>query len=130
MTRSLAATSSLRLATLSRSVGFGGIPASDWQTRTIPPPWKPTTSASPAPLPFRCIRYGLVGAGEIIGELSLIDQPRSASAIALCDSTFRYVTRQAFPLGIGERVVRSRRRPPSEKGVTSVGESSRARHVA
>src|SRR5262249_2914589 len=39
----------------------------------------------------------LVGAGEIIGELCLIDhQPRSASAIALCDSTFRRVTRQAF----------------------------------
>src|SRR5262249_24981137 len=39
----------------------------------------------------------LVGAGEIIGELSLMDrQPRSAAAIALCDSTFRYVTRQAF----------------------------------
>jgi len=39
----------------------------------------------------------LVGAGEIIGELSLIDhQPRSASAIALRDSTFRYITRQAF----------------------------------
>ena len=39
----------------------------------------------------------LVGAGQIIGELSLIDhQPRSASAIALCDSTFRYITRQAF----------------------------------
>jgi CRP/FNR family transcriptional regulator len=39
----------------------------------------------------------LVGEGELIGELSLIDhQPRSASAIALCDSTFRYVTRHAF----------------------------------
>src|SRR5262249_44993642 len=39
----------------------------------------------------------LVGAGELIGELSLIDhQPRSASAIALFDSTFRYITRQAF----------------------------------
>jgi CRP/FNR family transcriptional regulator len=39
----------------------------------------------------------LVGEGGIIGELSLIDhQPRSASAIALCDSTFRYITGQAF----------------------------------
>lgn len=39
----------------------------------------------------------LVGEGGIIGELSLIDhQPRSASAVALCDSTFRYITRQAF----------------------------------
>jgi len=39
----------------------------------------------------------LVEEGEIIGELSLIDrQPRSASAIALCDSTLRYITRQAF----------------------------------
>jgi len=31
------------------------------------------------------------------GEERIIDrQPRSASAIALCDSTFRYITRQAF----------------------------------
>jgi CRP/FNR family transcriptional regulator len=37
--------------------------------------------------------FALVGEGEIIGELSLIDhQPRSASAIALRDSTFRYIT--------------------------------------
>src|SRR5262249_41484586 len=39
----------------------------------------------------------LVGEGESIGELSLIDhQPRSASAIALCDFAFPYINREAF----------------------------------
>src|SRR5258708_34675210 len=39
----------------------------------------------------------LVGGGEIIGELSLIDhQPRPAAAIALRGSTFRYINRQAL----------------------------------
>jgi CRP/FNR family transcriptional regulator, cyclic AMP receptor protein len=39
----------------------------------------------------------LVGGGEIVGELALIDhQPRSASAIAIHDSTLQYVSRQSF----------------------------------
>src|SRR2546427_9255186 len=39
----------------------------------------------------------LLGRGEIIGELALIDhQPRSASAVAIRDSNVRHISRQSF----------------------------------